>query len=171
LVAFNDAARGLKRPDWLADITLSGVPAAMICEITEEIDLGADLTERRCDRAKSLQLKFQSVVRTTKARTTKMGHLRKKDVEAIVAAQLAEHQSLQCEDVGVVASKTLMTMLNSLGIEQDDHRDLRADLDYLRRWRKNIEEAQSYAFKASITVIVTGFIGAIWLGINAAFGK
>jgi phage terminase large subunit len=30
---------------------------------------------------------------------------------------------------------------------------------------------QSYTFKAAITVIVTGFVGAVWLGIKATLGK
>ncbi|MGE9009757.1 phage terminase large subunit [Leptospira interrogans] len=30
---------------------------------------------------------------------------------------------------------------------------------------------QSYTFKAVITVIVTGFVGAVWLGIKATLGK
>jgi phage terminase large subunit len=30
---------------------------------------------------------------------------------------------------------------------------------------------QGYTFKAVITVIVTGFVGAVWLGIKAALGK
>ena len=30
---------------------------------------------------------------------------------------------------------------------------------------------QSYTFKAVITVIVTGFVGAVWLGIKAMLGK
>jgi hypothetical protein len=34
-----------------------------------------------------------------------------------------------------------------------------------------VEQAQSYTFKAVITVIVTGFVGAVWLGIKATLGK
>jgi hypothetical protein len=30
---------------------------------------------------------------------------------------------------------------------------------------------QSYTFKAVITVIVTGVVGAVWLGIKAMLGK
>jgi phage terminase large subunit len=30
---------------------------------------------------------------------------------------------------------------------------------------------QSYTFKAVITVIVTGFVGAVWLGVKATLGK
>ncbi len=30
---------------------------------------------------------------------------------------------------------------------------------------------QGYTFKAAITIIVTGFVGAVWLGIKATIGK
>jgi phage terminase large subunit len=30
---------------------------------------------------------------------------------------------------------------------------------------------QSYTFKAVITIIVTGFVGAVWLGVKAMLGK
>ena len=41
----------------------------------------------------------------------------------------------------------------------------------MRRWRKGVEQAQSYAFKAAITVIGTGFVVAVWLGIKVMFGE
>lgn len=49
--------------------------------------------------------------------------------------------------------------------------EMRADFQHLRRWRKSVEQAQSYTFKAVITVIVTGFVGAVWLGIKVMLGK
>jgi phage terminase large subunit len=49
--------------------------------------------------------------------------------------------------------------------------ELRADFQHLRRWRRSVEQAQSYTFKAVITVIVTGFVGAVWLGIKVMLGK
>jgi len=49
--------------------------------------------------------------------------------------------------------------------------EIRADLQHLRRWRRSVEQAQSYTFKAVITVIVTGFVGAVWLGVKATLGK
>ncbi len=48
---------------------------------------------------------------------------------------------------------------------------LRADFQHLRRWRKSVEQAQSYTFKAVITIIVAGFVGAVWLGIKVMLGK
>jgi len=52
-----------------------------------------------------------------------------------------------------------------------DRIELRADFQHLRRWRQIAEQAQKYALKALVTVIVTGFVGAVWLGIRAALGK
>ena len=48
---------------------------------------------------------------------------------------------------------------------------IRADFQHLRRWRKSVEQAQSYTFKAVITVIATGLVGAIWLGIKVVLGR
>jgi ABC-type transporter Mla maintaining outer membrane lipid asymmetry permease subunit MlaE len=49
--------------------------------------------------------------------------------------------------------------------------EMRADFQHLRRWRKSVEQAQSYTFKAVITIIVTGFVGAVWLGLKVMLGK
>jgi ABC-type transporter Mla maintaining outer membrane lipid asymmetry permease subunit MlaE len=49
--------------------------------------------------------------------------------------------------------------------------EMRADFQHLRRWRKSVEQAQSYTFKAVITIIVTGLIGAVWLGVKVMLGK
>jgi ABC-type transporter Mla maintaining outer membrane lipid asymmetry permease subunit MlaE len=49
--------------------------------------------------------------------------------------------------------------------------EMRADFQHLRRWRKSVEQAQSYTFKAVITIIVTGLVGAVWLGLKVMLGK
>jgi hypothetical protein len=49
--------------------------------------------------------------------------------------------------------------------------ELRADFQHLRRWRKSVEQAQTYTFKAVITIIAAGFVGAVWLGIKVMLGK
>jgi len=48
---------------------------------------------------------------------------------------------------------------------------IKADFQHLRRWRKSVEQAQSYTFKAVVTVIITGFAGVVWMGIKVALGK
>ena len=93
------------------------------------------------------------------------------DVKAIVAEVLAEQQRLHRDEIDAVVLRTIATILTSFGIEEEDRREMRADFQHLRRWRKSVEQAQSYTFKAVITVIATGFVGAVWLGIKATLGK
>ena len=75
------------------------------------------------------------------------------------------------DEIEDIVSKTIIATLARFGIEEDDHKELKADFNHLRRWRKSVEQAQSYTFKAVITVIATGFVGAVWLGIKTALGK
>ena len=100
-----------------------------------------------------------------------MNAMRDEDIRAVVAATLAEQQRLRYEDIDAVVLRTIATMLTSFGIEEEDRKELRADFQHLRRWRKSVEQAQSYTFKAVITVIATGFVGAVWLGIKVMLGK
>jgi hypothetical protein len=93
------------------------------------------------------------------------------DIRLIVAETLAEQHRTHHGDIDAVVVRAIATILTSFGIEDEDRRELRADFQHLRRWRKSVEQAQSYTFKAVITVIVTGFVGAVWLGVKVMLGK
>ena len=93
------------------------------------------------------------------------------DIRVIVVETLAEQQRLQYSNIDAAVQKAVASILTSFGIEEEDRKELRADLQHLRRWRKSVEQAQSYTFKAVITVLVTGFIGAAWLGLKVMLGK
>jgi hypothetical protein len=92
------------------------------------------------------------------------------EIKEVIREVLAEQKQNE-PDHDKVAYKTIATLLTSFGIEEDDRIELKADFSHLRRWRKSVEQAQSYTFKAVITIIVTGFVGAVWLGIKALLGK
>ena len=100
-----------------------------------------------------------------------MSGLRDEDIRAVVAETIAEQQRIHRDDIDAIVSRTIVTILTSFGIEEVDRREIRADFEHLRRWRKSVEQAQSYTFKAVITVIVTGFVGAVWLGAKVMLGK
>lgn len=70
-----------------------------------------------------------------------------------------------------VVLKTIAIILTSFGIEEEDRIELKADFAHLRRWRKSVEQAQTYTLKAVVTIIATGVLGALWLGIKTAMGK
>jgi hypothetical protein len=100
-----------------------------------------------------------------------MSVMRGEDVRAIVAETLAEQQRLHREEIDALILRTIATILTSFGIEEEDRKEMRADFQHLRRWRKSVEQAQSYTFKAVITIIVTGLVGAVWLGVKVMLGK
>jgi hypothetical protein len=93
------------------------------------------------------------------------------EIRAIVAETLAEQHRLQQESIDAIVLKAVASVLASFGIEDDDRKELRADFQHLRRWRSSVEQAQSYTFKAVITVIATGLMGAVWLGVKVVLGK
>jgi hypothetical protein len=113
----------------------------------------------------------QARIRERRADHQAMNAMRDADIKAIVAETLAEQQRLHHNDIDAVVLRTIATILTSFGIEEEDRKELRADFQHLRRWRKSVEQAQSYTFKAVITIIVTGFVGAVWLGVKVMLGK
>jgi hypothetical protein len=100
-----------------------------------------------------------------------MTELREKEIRAIVADMLAEQRGLYCDEIDALVLSTIATILAPFGIEEEDRREIRADFEHLRCWRKSVEQAQSYTFKTVINVIVVGFVGAICLGVKVMLGK
>jgi hypothetical protein len=100
-----------------------------------------------------------------------MNTLHDDDIRAIVTQTLAEHQRVSRDDIDAIVLRAVATTLTSFGIEEEDRKELRADLQHLRSWRKSVEQVQSYTFKAVVTVVVTGLVGAAWLGIKLILSK
>src|SRR5580692_1511669 len=97
--------------------------------------------------------------------------MQEQDIRRIVGEVLAEQTRQHINETDEVILKTIATVLASFGIEEEDRRELRADFQHLRRWRKSVEQAQGFTFKAVISIIVAGFLGAVWLGIKAMLGR
>ena len=93
------------------------------------------------------------------------------EIRAIVVETLAGQHRLQQDSIDAIVAKAVASVMASFGIEDDDRKEIRADFQHLRRWRKSVEQAQSYTFKAVITVIATGLMGAVWLGVKVVLGK
>lgn len=91
----------------------------------------------------------------------------KEEVRDIVRAVLDEEKERATGQIDPVTLKAIVDILTSFGMEEADRKELRADLIHLRKWRQSVEQAQGLALKTVISIIVTGFIGAVWLGIKA----
>ena len=93
------------------------------------------------------------------------------EIKGVIHDVLAEQKMLHKDDIDDVVLKTIATILTSFGIEDEDRKEIKADFAHLRRWRKSVEQAQTFTFKAIVTVIISGVIGAFWLGFKAMLGK
>ena len=93
------------------------------------------------------------------------------DVKLIIAETLAEQKRLHNSEADEVVLRTIATILTSFGIEEDDRVELRRDFEHLWRWRKSVEQAQGYTFKAIVTAIVGGLIGLVWMGFKVIIGR
>lgn len=93
------------------------------------------------------------------------------EVRSVVAAVLEEESRRRGAQTDEVVMKAVATILTGFGIKEDDQIELQADFGHLRKWRKSVEQAQSLTFKLVFTAIVTGIIGAVWMGFKAAVGK
>lgn len=93
------------------------------------------------------------------------------EVKAVVAEVLAEQKRLHNTEVDEVVLRTIATILTSFGIEEDDRVELRADFIHLRRWRKSVEQTQSWTFKVIVVTLVGGLLGALWLGLKTMLAR
>jgi hypothetical protein len=93
------------------------------------------------------------------------------EVRQVVSDVLAEQHRLHNDDVDTVVLKTIATILTSFGIEEEDRKELRADFQHLRKWRRGVEQVERVGWGTVITIIVTGTLGALWVGIKAMLGK
>jgi hypothetical protein len=83
--------------------------------------------------------------------------------------QLSEEQIKIIVDVAV--EKAVARIMESFGFEDDERKELKADFSHLRRWRKSVEQAQGFTFKAVAMAIIGGAVGAVWLGFKVMLGK
>src|ERR1700759_2046681 len=95
--------------------------------------------------------------------------MQEQDIKKVVAEVLAEQKRLHNNEVDEGVLKTLTQMLTTYGIEEDNRAEMRADLLHLRRWRKASETIEKTTWRTMVTVLVTGALGLLWLGIQSKF--
>lgn len=79
-----------------------------------------------------------------------------------------DHQAIQ-QIAETAADRTVRNIFLILGVdiaESEQLFRLQADFIHLRRWRMAIEKAESVGGKVVVTTIVSGLMGALWLGFS-----
>lgn len=62
--------------------------------------------------------------------------------------------------------KATSQILVGFGLQPDDQKEVRADLVYLRAWRKAMQQASVAGMIATFGVLIPGIAGAVWLGVE-----
>lgn len=93
------------------------------------------------------------------------------DIRRVVQATLDAEAERRDEQLDGLVLKAVAAILTSFGVEDGDQAELRADFIHLRKWRKSVEQAQSLTFRTVVLAILSGLLGALWLGLKALLGK
>lgn len=98
-------------------------------------------------------------------------------VAAIAARALAQQASqpapLTKEQIEDIVSKTVLATLANLGIRADNGDDvdeIREDFRYIRSWRKTVQKTTRTGWLTFITVLASGFLSVLYLGLRTFFG-
>lgn len=84
---------------------------------------------------------------------------------------VAREMEAQREQIQSGVKSAVAEALESFGFEASDKKETQADFRHLRRWRKSTERIEAVGWSVAIGTIVSGVLGALWLGIKTAIGK
>ena len=74
-------------------------------------------------------------------------------------------------EIEIIVERTVKKTLLTMGIDTSNPMETQRDFKSLRDWRRSSEAMQTYGFRTAISILVAGILGAIWLGLQNAFGK
>lgn len=93
------------------------------------------------------------------------------EIRNIIKSVLHENADMQREQFDQLTLKTISTILTAFGMDEADRVEIRADFTHLRQWRKSTETVKRAGWVTIVGVIVSGFLGVLWLGVKTALGK
>lgn len=67
-----------------------------------------------------------------------------------------------------LAKETAHEVLRGLGVDVDEPLEFQKDMAHVRDWRKSSEAVKRSGLLAAVGVLVTGTLGALWLGIKSS---
>ena len=78
--------------------------------------------------------------------------------------------NLSGEEVRQIVRQELERALTGVGLDWDNQASQQADLAWLHEMRTTTQSAVRHAVTVAMGLIVTGLIGAIWIGVKFFFG-
>jgi hypothetical protein len=99
--------------------------------------------------------------------------MNREDVREIVTAVLDEQERRFQGREDAIVAKAVLATLDVFGVDPEDKdevKEIKADFQHTRRWRKSVEKVSSVGLTTAVTVLVTGALGALWLGFKGKLG-
>jgi hypothetical protein len=93
------------------------------------------------------------------------------DIRRVVIQTMDAERARSSDHIDQTVIQTISAILTSFGIEEDERKELKADFAHLRKWRKSVETVERVGWTAAVTVIITGILGALWLGVKVLLAK
>ncbi len=81
-----------------------------------------------------------------------------------------QHVTMSEKELRTLISATVKDTLLSLGVDNTDPIEMQKDFQHLREWRLSTDAAKRKGVLAVVTVVVTGVLGAIAMGVKSYFG-
>lgn len=85
---------------------------------------------------------------------------------AQAAADLAVRNCVDREEMQQYVAEAVKQTLVQLGIATNDPIQMQRDMQHLRQWRNAVESIQQKGILTIITILVTGLLAALWIGIK-----
>lgn len=84
------------------------------------------------------------------------------------AVELASNRAVERmrDEMDQVVQKSVRATLISLGVEFDEPIDMQKDMQYLRSLRVSTDSIKAKATLVMVGILVTGLVGALWIGIK-----
>ena len=75
------------------------------------------------------------------------------------------------DELRKIVSETVKETLTTIGIQHEDPVEMQRDFTHLRNWRKAVDTARSTSMLTAIGILITGLMGALWLGFQTMLSK
>lgn len=73
------------------------------------------------------------------------------------------------DELRVMMRQCVQDTLTALGVDASEPLAMQRDFQYLRDWRTAVEATKRKGMLAGLTVLVTGALGLLWLGLKEHF--
>ena len=93
------------------------------------------------------------------------------EIKRMVEEVLADAKMMRQDDAKQVVREAVQETLLTLGVDAGAPLDVQQDMHFVRELRLASEKIQSRGLLVLVGILVTGLVGAVWIGIKSSLGQ